>query len=88
MVPFCVFTIYNLISSVPTEMDEAAVIDGAGPDAVFYCFHGEKFLFYLRFYSIIFSGRSDTWGIGAVTEKGAGKNGRQKIGGSDHFDGR
>lgn len=36
MIPFCVFTIYNFISSVPTEMDEAAVIDGAGPLSLFF----------------------------------------------------
>lgn len=36
MIPFCVFTIYNFISSVPTEMDEAAVIDGAGPVSLFF----------------------------------------------------
>lgn len=36
MIPFCVFTIYNFISSVPTEMDEAAVIDGAGPVNLFF----------------------------------------------------
>lgn len=36
MIPFCVFTIYNFISSVPTEMDEAAVIDGAGPLNLFF----------------------------------------------------
>lgn len=36
MIPFCVFTIYSFISSIPTEMDEAAVIDGAGPMALFF----------------------------------------------------
>lgn len=29
MIPFCIFTISNFISSVPVEIDEAAVIDGA-----------------------------------------------------------
>lgn len=36
MVPFCVFTIRNFIMSVPVEMDEAAVIDGAGPNRLFF----------------------------------------------------
>lgn len=36
MIPFCIFTIYNFISSVPVEMDEAAVIDGAGPVSLFF----------------------------------------------------
>lgn len=36
MIPFCVFTIRNFISSVPVEMDEAAVIDGAGPLNLFF----------------------------------------------------
>lgn len=36
MIPFCIFTIYNFISSVPVEMDEAAVIDGAGPISLFF----------------------------------------------------
>ena len=31
MIPFCVFTIRNFVVSVPVELDEAAVIDGAGP---------------------------------------------------------
>lgn len=35
MIPFCVFTIRNFISSVPIELDEAAVIDGAGPVTLF-----------------------------------------------------
>ena len=29
MIPFCVFTIRNFVISVPVELDEAAVIDGA-----------------------------------------------------------
>ncbi len=36
MIPFCIFTIRNFILSVPVEMDEAAVIDGAGPNRVFF----------------------------------------------------
>lgn len=36
MIPFCVFTIRNFVISVPVEMDEAAVIDGAGPLALFF----------------------------------------------------
>ena len=36
MIPFCIFTIYNFIASVPKEMDEAAVIDGAGPLNLFF----------------------------------------------------
>lgn len=36
MIPFCVFTIRNFISSIPVEMDEAAVIDGAGPLSLFF----------------------------------------------------
>lgn len=36
MIPFCVFTIRNFVLSVPVEMDEAAVIDGAGPVALFF----------------------------------------------------
>lgn len=36
MIPFCVFTIRNFIVSVPVEMDEAAVMDGAGPIRLFF----------------------------------------------------
>lgn len=36
MIPFCVFTIRNFVLSVPVEMDEAAVIDGAGPGRLFF----------------------------------------------------
>lgn len=36
MIPFCVFTIRNFISSVPVELDEATVLDGAGPLALFF----------------------------------------------------
>lgn len=35
MIPFCIFTIYSFVQSVPKEMDEAAVIDGAGPLQLF-----------------------------------------------------
>lgn len=36
MIPFCVFTIRNFILSIPVELDEAAVIDGAGPLTLFF----------------------------------------------------
>ena len=36
MIPFCVFTIYSFVESVPKELDEAAVIDGAGPVRMFF----------------------------------------------------
>ena len=36
MIPFCVFTIYSFVESVPKELDEAAVIDGAGPLRLFF----------------------------------------------------
>lgn len=36
MIPFCVFTIRNFVTSVPIELDEAAVIDGAGPVSLFF----------------------------------------------------
>lgn len=36
MIPFCIFTIYNFVASVPKELDEAAVIDGAGPLHLFF----------------------------------------------------
>lgn len=36
MVPFCIFTIRSFVSSVPVELDEAAVIDGAGPLKLFF----------------------------------------------------
>jgi raffinose/stachyose/melibiose transport system permease protein len=36
MMPFCVFTIYSFVQSVPVQMDEAAVIDGAGPLSLFF----------------------------------------------------
>lgn len=36
MIPFCIFTIYSFVESVPREIDEAAVIDGAGPLQMFF----------------------------------------------------
>ena len=36
MIPFCVFTIRNFVVSIPVELDEAAVIDGAGPISLFF----------------------------------------------------
>ncbi len=36
MIPFCVFTIRNFVVSIPVELDEAAVIDGAGPLSLFF----------------------------------------------------
>lgn len=36
MIPFCIFTIRNFVLSVPVELDEAAVIDGAGPLSLFF----------------------------------------------------
>ncbi len=36
MIPFCVFTIKSFVSSVPIQLDEAAVIDGAGPMQLFF----------------------------------------------------
>ncbi|MDY3919786.1 MAG: carbohydrate ABC transporter permease [Candidatus Limivivens sp.] len=36
MIPFCVFTIRNFVLSLPVELDEAAVIDGAGPLSLFF----------------------------------------------------
>lgn len=36
MVPFCIFTIRSFVSSVPVELDEAAVIDGAGSLKLFF----------------------------------------------------
>ena len=36
MIPFCIFVIRNFISSVPREMDEAAIIDGANPIKLFF----------------------------------------------------
>lgn len=36
MIPFCIFTIRNFVTSLPVELDEAAIIDGAGPVTLFY----------------------------------------------------
>jgi raffinose/stachyose/melibiose transport system permease protein len=35
-VPFSVFLIYGFVSSVPRELDEAAIIDGCGSGGLFY----------------------------------------------------
>jgi raffinose/stachyose/melibiose transport system permease protein len=34
-IPFNIFLIYGFVQSLPTELDEAAIIDGAGPIALF-----------------------------------------------------
>jgi len=36
MIPFCVFTIYSFVETIPKELDEAAVIDGARPLGLFF----------------------------------------------------
>lgn len=36
VIAFCVFTIRNFIVTVPVEMDEAAIIDGAGSYSLFF----------------------------------------------------
>ncbi len=36
IIPFCVFIIKSFMSSVPVELDEAAVIDGVGPLSLFF----------------------------------------------------
>ena len=36
MIPFCVFTIYSFVETIPRELDEAAVIDGAKPTSLFF----------------------------------------------------
>lgn len=36
MIPFCIFVIRNFIATVPIELDEAAVIDGASPLQLFF----------------------------------------------------
>ena len=36
MIPFCVFVIRNFVSTVPVELDEAAVLDGVGPLGLFF----------------------------------------------------
>ncbi len=35
MLPFCVFVIKNFVSSMPSDIDEAAIIDGSGPIQMF-----------------------------------------------------
>ena len=36
MIPFCVFTMYSFVETIPKELDEAAVIDGANPTTLFF----------------------------------------------------
>ena len=36
MIPFCVFTIYSFVETVPKSMDEAAILDGASPLQMFF----------------------------------------------------
>lgn len=36
MIPFCVFTIYSFVETVPKSMDEAAILDGANPLQMFF----------------------------------------------------
>ena len=36
MIPFCVFTIYSFVATIPRELDEAAVIDGAKSVGLFF----------------------------------------------------
>lgn len=36
LMPFSVFLIYSFISSIPRELDEAAIVDGAGPFRLFW----------------------------------------------------
>ena len=36
MIPFCIFVIRNFVLTIPTEFDEAATIDGAGPVTLFF----------------------------------------------------
>ena len=36
MVPFCIFTIYSFVETIPKELDEAATIDGARPTGLFF----------------------------------------------------
>ena len=36
MIPFCVFTIYSFVETVPKSMDEAAILDGASPMQMFF----------------------------------------------------
>ncbi len=36
MIPFCVFTIYSFVETIPKDLDEAAVIDGAKSTGLFF----------------------------------------------------
>ena len=36
MIPFCVFTIYSFVATIPRDLDEAAVIDGVSPAGLFF----------------------------------------------------
>ncbi len=36
ILPFSIFLIYSFISSIPRELDEAAIVDGAGPFRLFW----------------------------------------------------
>jgi raffinose/stachyose/melibiose transport system permease protein len=36
MIPFCIFTIYSFVETVPKSMDEAAILDGANPVKMFF----------------------------------------------------
>lgn len=36
MIPFCIFTIYSFVETVPKSMDEAAILDGASPLQMFF----------------------------------------------------
>lgn len=36
MIPFCVFTIYSFVETIPKSMDEAAILDGASPTKMFF----------------------------------------------------
>jgi raffinose/stachyose/melibiose transport system permease protein len=36
MIPFCIFVIRNFIGTIPTELDEAATIDGSSPLLLFF----------------------------------------------------
>ena len=36
MIPFCIFTIYSFVETIPRELDEAATIDGARPTGLFF----------------------------------------------------
>ena len=36
MIPFCVFTIYSFVATIPRDLDEAAIIDGVSPAGLFF----------------------------------------------------